>query len=202
MAYRGGGLTPFGGFAPLFSLRRDIDRLFEDTFSGRGAEGWTPAVNIREGQNEIALDFELPGIDPEQVDVSVDNGLLTVSGEKREESKEGDEGRYHLVERRYGSFARSFTLPQGVSEDQIRADFHNGVLTVHIPKAALPQPRKIQIGHGKREQQQVSSGATGQGRETTGGRSTGTRGESGSGSRKGSQQQDRMVAGSGNEEER
>lgn len=169
MAFReGGGLVPFGGFAPLFGLRREIDRLFDDAWSGRGSAPWVPAVDVRETENDIALDVELPGIKPEEVNVSVDQGVLTISGEKHEERKEGEEGRYHTIERRYGSFTRSFTLPQGVSEDQIEAEFENGVLTVRIPKAALPQPRRIQIG-GRAGQtggrQQVS---TGRGRKETG----------------------------------
>lgn len=149
MSYRGSGLVPFGlNSMPFGTLRREIDRLFDDTASGRsGGSSWMPAVNIREGAKEVSLDLELPGIKPETVDISIDAGTLTVSGEKREERREGDEdGRYHLVERSYGSFTRSFTLPQGVDEEQIQANFDNGILTISIPKTALPQPRKIQIG--------------------------------------------------------
>jgi HSP20 family protein len=157
------------GTVPLFSLRREIDRLFEDAFGnspGRGSgalaargssmANWTPAVDVHEDDREIGVELELPGISPEQVEISVENGVLTVRGEKREEHDERDErdeqGRYHIVERSYGSFARSFQLPSGINEEQIAADFNNGVLRVHIPKAALPQPRKIQIG-GQRGQQ-------------------------------------------------
>lgn len=167
MAYRGTGLTPF--FSPttsLTGLRRDLDRLFGNEPFGTGR--FSPAVDVREDTNEIDVDFELPGINPDDVDVSVENGVLTVSGEKRTESTEGQEegGRYHYMERSYGSFVRSFTLPQGVNEDQIKADFHNGVLTVRIPKSALPQPRRIQIqGGGESQQVQTSSG-----RETASGR--------------------------------
>lgn len=181
MAYRGGGMTPFGGgLGSLFGLRREIDRLFEDSVTGRGGSSWMPAVNVRETGNEVALDVELPGIDPDNVEITVENGLLTISGEKREERKEGDEGRYHLVERSYGSFSRSFTLPQGIDEEQIDAEFQNGLLTVRIPKAALPQPRRIQIGRSQQGTQQAHIGtqAQGQGREQTGGRTSGTKGGS------------------------
>jgi HSP20 family protein len=143
--------------SPIFGLRREIDRLFEDTFT-RDGNAWTPAVDIKETGNDLRLDLELPGLKPEDVEITTDNGVLTIRGEKRSERKEGEENRYHLVERSYGSFTRSFTLPQGVDENQIQADFQNGVLSVHIPKAALPQPKKIQIG-GSQQKQQASVGS-------------------------------------------
>jgi HSP20 family protein len=167
MLYRTSSLS-----APVFGLRREIDRLFEDTF-GRGDVGasgagstWSPAVDIRENAKELTLELELPGINPEQVELTVDNGVLNIKGEKRGERKEGDENsRYHIVERSYGSFMRSFQLPQGVDESKIDADFNNGILSIHIPKAALPQPHRIQIGvnsnsSGKQQQAQVSGGQT------------------------------------------
>ena len=126
---------------------------------------WLPATDVREDDESIDIDIELAGIDPEDVDINVENGVLTVSGEKRTERKEGKEGQYHSVERRYGSFVRSFQLPQGVDESKITANFDHGLLTVEIPKSALPQPRRIQIsGRGGQEVQgrvgreQVSSG--------------------------------------------
>ena len=136
--------------APVFGLRREIDRLFEDTFGrGEGMSAWSPAVDVKESEKEMRLEIELPGIKPEEVELTAENGVLTVRGEKRGERKEGDdESRYHLVERSYGTFMRSFQLPQGLDESKIGADFNDGILTVHIPKAALPQPRKIQIGSG------------------------------------------------------
>ena len=131
---------------PVFGLRREIDRLFEDTF-GRdtGRTGWSPAVDVREDNNEIALEIELPGIRPSDVEVTAENGVLTVRGEKQSTTSESSEGRYHVVERSYGSFARSFQLPQGVDENRIEAEFTDGLLIVHVPKAALPQPRRIEI---------------------------------------------------------
>ncbi|MDQ6886243.1 MAG: Hsp20/alpha crystallin family protein [Gemmatimonadota bacterium] len=119
----------------------------DDTVNSRsGAANWTPALDIRESDKELSLDIELPGIEPSHVDISVENGVLTVRGEKRaDQREESEDGRWHVVERSYGSFFRSFQLPQGVDEQQISADFTHGVLTVHVPKSALPQPRKIQI---------------------------------------------------------
>jgi HSP20 family protein len=180
MALRGTGLAPFTGtdFAPLFSFRRELDRLFNDRFSSQsGLPGWAPAADVREDSNNISLDVELPGISPDDVEINVDNGVLTISGQKQTEHRENEEDqRYHTVERTYGAFFRSFQLPQGVDEGQINASFNNGVLTIDIPKSALPQPRKISIGSGNR---QVSSGT--QGREQASGRSgsgrTGSKGD-------------------------
>ena len=154
--------------APVFGLRREIDRLFEDTFGrGEGMNSWSPAVDVRESDNELRLEVELPGINPEEVEITADNGILTVRGEKKTERKEGDEeSRYHVVERSYGSFMRSFQLPQGLDESKIEADYNNGILSIHIPKTALPQPRKIQIGTSK--QGQVSNGPSKQGQVTSG----------------------------------
>ena len=138
-----------GVSAPVFGLRREIDRLFEDTF-GRadGGSTWAPAVDVRENDKELRLDVEIPGIKPEEVELTAENGVLTIRGEKRAERKEGDdENRYHVVERTYGSFMRSFQLPQGLDESKIEADYDNGILAIRIPKTALPQPRKIQIGN-------------------------------------------------------
>ncbi len=165
MAYRGTGLVPFfGSNFPMSSLRREIDRVFEDAGMPSGGR-WMPAADVREDDDAIDIDIELAGIDPEDVDINVENGILTVSGEKRTERKEGSEGQYHSVERRYGSFVRSFQLPQGVDESKISANFDHGLLTVEIPKSALPQPRRIQIGsrggqevQGKVGREQVSSG--------------------------------------------
>jgi HSP20 family protein len=144
--------------APIFGLRREIDRLFEDTFA-RDGNSWTPAVDIKETGSEIRLELELPGLKPEDVEITAENGVLTIRGEKRVERKEGDENRYQVIERTYGTFMRTFQLPQGVDEEQIKADFDNGVLTLHIPKAALPQPKRIEISAtGQKQQGAVGSG--------------------------------------------
>ena len=144
--------------APMFGLRREIDRLFEDTFQQAGDRNrWVPSVNIRETASEFAFDVELAGLKPEQVEITCDNGVLMIRGERSEERKEGEEGRFHLIERSYGSFSRSFQLPQGVDEDSIAASFENGLLRVRVPKAAIPQPRRIDIRAGRDvEQGQVS----------------------------------------------
>jgi HSP20 family protein len=147
---------------------------------------WRPAVDVHESANELRFDVELPGIRPDDIEINVDNGVLMIRGEKSEERKEDDkEGRYHIVERSYGTFFRSFQLPQGVDESQINADVDQGVLHIRIPKAALPQPRRIQIGQSGSGRTQVGTG--GRGERGTGRATDPGRAESG---------RDRMVAGS------
>lgn len=134
--------------SPIFGLRREIDRLFEDTFT-RDGSNWTPAVDVQETERDLRVELELPGLKPEDVEITAENGLLTIRGEKRSERKEGEQNRYHIVERSYGSFMRNFQLPPGVDEEQIAAEFENGILSLRIPKTALPQPRKIPIAGGR-----------------------------------------------------
>jgi len=132
---------------PVFGLRREMNRLFDDMLTRTTPSAtWAPPVDVREDDGEISIDVELPGVKSEDVDVTCDNGLLSIRGQKSAERKEGTEGEYHLVERTYGSFTRSFRLPKGVDDSKITADFEHGVLHVRVPKAALPQPKKIQIG--------------------------------------------------------
>ncbi len=136
--------------APVFGLRREIDRLFESAFAnGQAAlNGWTPAVEIRETEQELTFGVELPGMTLDLIEVSAVNGILTIRGERIHESRDGETNRYHLAERCYGSFLRRFELPQGVDVEKIEADMLNGMLQVRIPKAALPQPKKIRITAG------------------------------------------------------
>jgi HSP20 family protein len=143
--------------SPVFGLRREIDRLFDDTFA-RDGFNWSPAVDIKETENALSVELELPGIRPEDVEITAENGVLTVRGEKKSERKEGEDNRYHVVERTYGSFLRTFQLPKGIDEDQIRAEFEHGILSISIPKAALPQPKRIQIS-GSQQKSQASVGS-------------------------------------------
>ena len=110
--------------------------------------GWMPAMEIVEDKNALVVTAELPGLAAKDVDISVDDGVLTVSGEKQEEKREGTEDSEHyLFERRYGSFRRSFTLPNTVDVDKISAEFENGVLKVSMPKSekARAKGKKIDI---------------------------------------------------------
>jgi len=182
MVYRG-SLT-----GPVFGLRREIDRLFEDTFGGGEARrtGWIPAVDVREDNKEIVLEIELPGIKPSDVEVTAENGVLTIRGEKQGTSTEGEEGRYHVVERTYGSFTRSFQLPSAVDERSIDAEFEDGLLSVHIPKAAIAQPRKIEIRNTGSQPSIRGAGSQGSGSQTASGTQGSSSTQSGSRSRKSS----------------
>lgn len=134
--------------SPVFGLRREIDKLFEDTFTpNAGTAALTPAVDIRETAGELTFEVELAGIRPEDVEVIAEKGVLSIRGEKKAQRKEGDESRYHIVERTYGTFMRAFQLPQGIEEDKIDASFENGMLTIRVPKSPAQQPRKIQINN-------------------------------------------------------
>jgi HSP20 family protein len=136
--------------APVFGLRRQINWLFENAFgrSQAGLNAWTPAVDIHETDQDLTFAVELPGIELEDIEVTAADGILTIRGKRNEELTNGQDGQYYLVERNYGSFVRRFQLPQGVDTEKIVADMQNGMLQVHIPKAALPQPKNIRITSG------------------------------------------------------
>lgn len=138
----------------LFNVRNEFDRLF-DRLGREGADfsGWVPTVDVRETGDALLVEAELPGLTPGDVDVRVENGVLTISGEKRREAEEGkDDSGYRIVERCYGRFERSFTLPRSVDADKVSAEFSNGVLTVSLPKAETAKPRKIEVkaGNGRK----------------------------------------------------
>lgn len=108
-----------------------------------------PQADVIESENDIRVEVEMPGLHPEDVDVSLEGNLLTISGEKREERTEGDErSTWHLSERRFGRFSRAFVLPRDVEQDQIQAQFEHGVLRVTIPKSERARRRRIEIRGG------------------------------------------------------
>ena len=108
--------------------------------------GWAPVVDVNESASDVGITVELPGIDPSAVEITYENDVLTVRGEKKSTRKEGDsETRYHIVERTFGAFTRSFRMPKGLDESKIDAQYANGVLTIRVPKAAVAAPRKIEI---------------------------------------------------------
>jgi HSP20 family protein len=113
--------------------------------------GWMPAMEIVEKDDALIVTAELPGVSTKDVDISLEDGVLTIRGEKKEEKKETEEGRFHMWERRYGSFQRAFTLPKAVDPAKITAKFESGVLMVTLPKTekAKVQGRKIPISNGK-----------------------------------------------------
>jgi HSP20 family protein len=139
----------FDPFRDITSLRDEMNRLFTRTLGEGSSAGsaWTPAVDIFDAAGAIVLKAELPGLSPDDIDIEVDDNVLTLKGERRFEEKV-EEGRYYRVERAYGSFQRSVTLPQGVKADEITASFDSGVLTVRVPKADEVKPRKIAVAAG------------------------------------------------------
>ena len=136
--------------APVFGLRREIDKLFEDTFGNAGtpllaSNGWLPAVDVKETNDALLFDLEMPGVAEDRLEITCEGGVLAVAGEKAAVRNERDDGKWHIVERTFGSFRRSFQLPTNVQEDNIEATLTNGILHLRVPKMELPKPKKIEV---------------------------------------------------------
>ena len=125
-----------------------FDELFGRFFGAEpelfGGGGWCPALDIREKGDSLVVNVELPGMNAKDIDISVDRNMLTISGEKKEESESKEENRYH-AERRYGRFQRTISLPAEVARDKIEASQNNGVLTITLPKSEEAKPRKVEV---------------------------------------------------------
>jgi HSP20 family protein len=138
---------------PWSDLRREIDRLFDSVawtpLAANGTPGmqsWVPPMDVEDQENLIRVSFEIPGVNREDVTVTVENGVLTVAGEKRVERRSGDEkSGSQSIERRYGRFERSLALPQTIEADNVSAQYENGVLTLELPKSAESRKRRIAI---------------------------------------------------------
>lgn len=135
----------------LFSVQREINRLFDNFFHGDVqaddsffSSVWAPAVDIAEQDDQYVVKIELPGVNKDDVKITLESNILTIRGEKKQE-KENKEDNYHKMERSYGSFQRSFTLPATVKSDKIDASFKDGILTVSLPKAEEAKPKQIDI---------------------------------------------------------
>jgi HSP20 family protein len=136
----------------LAQWQNDVERLMGTFLRGAGAgtngeNRWAPPLDVWETDDELVYAFDLPGIPEDKISIEFEDGALTVSAE-RERSQEVTQDRFYRFERRYGSFTRSIGLPQGVGEADIRADYKDGVLELHVTKPKAPEPRKIQIGKG------------------------------------------------------
>jgi HSP20 family protein len=133
----------------LDSLQSDMNRLFDGFFQGRSANGggrrWIPAMDLVETEDELVLRADLPGLGEDDVSVEIKDNVLTISGERKAEHEEKKEG-YYRVERSFGSFSRSLTLPRGIDADAVSAGFERGVLEVRIPKPEERKPTRVQIG--------------------------------------------------------
>jgi HSP20 family protein len=139
----------------LSSIQSEMNRLFNTFFdtpttgNGRSARRWLPAMDVVETDDHFVLTADLPGLSEEDVSIEVEENVLTVSGERKAEHEYKREG-YVRVERSYGSFRRSLTLPKGVDADAVSASFDKGVLEIRIPKPEERKPRKVEIQVGER----------------------------------------------------
>jgi HSP20 family protein len=141
-------------FREIATLQNEMSRLMNSVMGGGNGEtstrAWVPAVDVWEKDAELVYAFDLPGIPEEKISVEFEDGTLIVSGE-RERTNEASEEGFYRFERRFGSFSRTVGLPQGATEDSISADYHDGVLEVHVKKPEQPKPRRISIGSGDKK---------------------------------------------------
>jgi len=168
------GFGMLGGSDPFLSLHREMNRLFDDVLRGTGLPGAgqiqgsvsnliNASMNVSETDKEIRITAELPGVSEQDIDVSLDDDLLTIRGEKKFEQKDEKEN-FHFVERSYGTFQRSLRLPFTVNPDQVQASFENGVLTVTVPKSGQQQrSRRIQVQGRGTSGQEIQGTLAGQG---------------------------------------
>jgi HSP20 family protein len=142
-------ITRWDPFRNVDTLQEQVNRLFENPFQGNRTDGsalttWAPAVDIYETENELVLKADLPDMNEKDLDIRVENNMLTVRGERKFEQKVKEEN-YLRIERTYGSFSRSFGLPNTVNTEAIKAEYKNGVLTVELPKRAESKPKQVKV---------------------------------------------------------
>jgi HSP20 family protein len=144
-------MRTLSNFRGASTLQDQINRLFNDAFERTGQESnltaWAPAVDIYENEHELVVKADLPDIDPKDLDIRVENNILSIRGE-RKFAKQVSEDNYLRVERAYGSFSRSFSLANTVNPDGIKADYQNGVLTLVVPKREEAKPKQIKVSVG------------------------------------------------------
>jgi len=137
----------YNPFADLETFPAGL-RVFQDTvnrlFAEPNARPWIPPVDIRETENELVFKADVPDMEMKDIDVRMENGTLTIKGERKFEKKENDGG-WHRVERSYGTFERVFSLPETVNAEAVKADYKNGVLTITLPKKEIAKPRQIKV---------------------------------------------------------
>jgi len=145
----------FGNWNSLDQFRKEINQFFNpdneldpnaSSSSSVVTSDWTPSVDVKETKDEFILHADIPGVDPKDIDVHMENGLLTIKGQRHSEKTDENKG-YTRVERSFGQFYRRFSLPDTADAEKINAKSHNGVLTIHIPKHEKLQARKINVEH-------------------------------------------------------
>jgi len=147
-------LVRWAPFSELASLQNELSRFMNGLHEGNGrtTQSWIPTADVWETESEVVYAFDLPGIPEDKISVELDEGALTITAE-REREQSVEDGRFYRFERRFGSFTRTIGVPQGVTENDVKAEYRNGVLQVHVGKPEQPKPRKIQIaGAGTAEQ--------------------------------------------------
>ena len=145
-------LTRFYPYRELNTLQDRVNRLFHESFSGGRDESlatssFAPAVDVYEDEHNVTLKIEVPGIDEKDIDVRIENNVLTVHGERKFEKEEKEEN-YRRVERQYGSFSRTFTLPNTVDTESVSADYEKGVLKIKLAKKVEAKPKQIKVNVG------------------------------------------------------
>ncbi len=156
-------LTRWEPVRELASLQDRMNRLFSDSFSpvtsreSLAAGSFVPPVDVYEDEQGIRLKMEVPGIDEKDIDIQLENSLLTVRGERKMESETKEEN-YHRIERRYGSFTRSFTLPNTVNPEEVKAAYAKGVLTISLGKRAEARPKQIKVNVSPETAEKTESG--------------------------------------------
>jgi HSP20 family protein len=135
----------------VMNMQREINRMFDKFFHGGtvddgsfGTSLWTPAVDVAEHDDAYQVKVEIPGVSKDDVKITMQDNILTIRGEKKQE-KESKRSNSHRVERSYGSFQRSFTLPTSVKHDKIEASYRDGILTIAVPKAEEAKPKQIEV---------------------------------------------------------
>jgi HSP20 family protein len=136
-------------FREMTNFQDQFDRLWRGVAESRRSESWLPAVDVFDTKDAVVLKAELAGMDPGDIQIEVEDNVLTIKGERKFEEKVDDE-RYYRVERRFGSFQRSLALPQGVKAADVSAQYEDGILEVRVPKAEVEKPQKIEVKAAKR----------------------------------------------------
>ena len=140
---------PIVRYNPFAEIEDTGLRLFQDAVARLvnepSSRPWTPSVDVLETKNELVIKADVPGLEMKDIEILLENGTLTIKGERKFEEHKEEKGGYHRTERSYGSFARYFTLPDTVDAERVKAEYKNGVLSVTLPKKELAKPRSIKV---------------------------------------------------------
>jgi HSP20 family protein len=155
-------LTRWEPFREFSTLQDRMNRLFRESYNDAGRDeslttsNFAPAVDVYEDEHKVTLKIEVPGVEEKDIDVRVENHTLTVHGERKIEKEEKEEN-YRRVERQYGSFTRTFTLPQTVDAENVSANYDKGVLKITLPKKAEAKPKQIKVNVGSGSEKQIEA---------------------------------------------